>query len=112
MSDDDDDALLFVYGTLRRAAGDPAHALLAAVGSFVGDATVRGRVIAHGGYPALVDGDEVVAGELWCVRDGWDALDAYETLHDAVPQYTRERCAVLQGDRRRTAWVYRARLRP
>jgi gamma-glutamylcyclotransferase (GGCT)/AIG2-like uncharacterized protein YtfP len=54
---------LFVYGTLQRGQCRERcwpHAPLS-----VQAATVRGRLYDLGPYPALVEGDELVGGEVW-----------------------------------------------
>lgn len=101
-------ALLFVYGTLRASAGHPAHALLAARGRPRGNAEVRGRVDMIDGYPALRDGDAVVAGELWEIDGDFTDLDAYEGVAAAPPTYVRVHVEVSCDDGTRAwAWVYR-----
>lgn len=69
---------LFVYGTLKR--GQRAHLPLCAAASFVGNASVRGKLHLHrAGYPVLVVPDDDVLAE--ATSD--PAADA--ALHDAPP---------------------------
>ncbi len=91
--------LLFVYGTLRR--GGSHHRLL-------GDAELLGawvsrphyRMLDMGPYPALVMGDEAVAGEVYRIdSDMLPSLDAYE---GCPGDYCRERADTPFG----VAWVY------
>ncbi len=58
---------VFVYGTLRRAAAHPMHALLHP-STFVGFARFQGRLYDLGGYPAAVASDhlaDIVCGEVY-----------------------------------------------
>jgi gamma-glutamylcyclotransferase (GGCT)/AIG2-like uncharacterized protein YtfP len=90
---------LFVYGTLRR--GQSAANLLAGA-TFVGQASIRGRVIQSGGYPGLVGGEDVVPGELYELPAAmFEALDRYEG-----PGYTRKLSQVECAGESVEAWVY------
>lgn len=91
--------LLFVYGTLRR--GGSHHRLL-------GDAEHLGawrsgphyRMLDMGPYPALVQGEATVAGEIYRIRpEMLPMLDAYE---GCPGDYRRERIDTEFG----MAWVY------
>jgi len=100
---------LFVYGTLRRAAGHPMHRSLCAVASFVGDARVRGRLYQIAWYPGLVLDDAAgwVVGELYRLRstEGLVHLDAYEG-----DEYRRiERSVGLSAGGEHRAWLYEFR---
>lgn len=83
--------LLFTYGTLRRAAGHPAHRLLADGAKLVGTGVVRGRLYSAGEYPALVpdaDGGEVT-GEVYRVcspQSTFLRLDPYEGYDRTSPE--------------------------
>ena len=46
--------LLFTYGTLRRAAGNAAHRLLADSAELVGHGAVQGQLYQATGVPVLV----------------------------------------------------------
>ncbi len=108
---------LFVYGTLRRAAGHPMHRSLCAFASLVGEARVRGRLYRIDHYPGLVLDDAAgwVRGELYRLRDlhGLDALDEYEGAgpHDPEPrEYRRvQRSVQLLEGGERNAWIYEYR---
>jgi gamma-glutamylcyclotransferase (GGCT)/AIG2-like uncharacterized protein YtfP len=90
---------LFVYGTLRR--GESASHLLDG-GKFVGQASIRGRVIHSSGYPGLVGGEEVVPGELYELQAAmFEALDRYEG-----PGYLRKLSDVECAGEIVEAWVY------
>ena len=78
-----DTDLLFVYGSLRAAAGHAMGAWLRERAVACGAATVVGRLHAVGWYPALVAGEGVVHGELYrlrCPDETLAALDAYEGI--------------------------------
>src|SRR4029078_4068253 len=62
---------LFVYGTLRRSAAHPMHALLRETASLLGDARVRGVLYRVAEYPGLVldAGAGWVLGELYRLGD-------------------------------------------
>jgi gamma-glutamylcyclotransferase (GGCT)/AIG2-like uncharacterized protein YtfP len=100
---------LFVYGTLKR--GQSNHARVRSALRIV-PATVRGLLFGlDEGYPALIEGDGVVHGEL-CFFDDLSAilpdLDAYEGS-----QYLRIRCeATLEDGERCQAWCYAAAALP
>ena len=95
----DANELLFVYGTLRR--GGSHHDLLGGaewLGTWVSG--THYRMLDMGPYPALVMGDEAVAGEVYRIEsDMLMALDAYE---DCPGDYHRERVDTTYG----AAWVY------
>ncbi|HVA37890.1 MAG TPA: gamma-glutamylcyclotransferase family protein [Candidatus Dormibacteraeota bacterium] len=94
--------LVFVYGTLR--AGQENAAEMAGA-RFVARGTTRGRLYACR-WPAFVEGDGSVAGELYEVDDVHLArLDAFE---DEGTLYTREAREVRdEHGAAHRAWVYR-----
>lgn len=109
--------LLFVYGTLRRAVGAPAHRLFSAHADFFDDGYVAARLYDLGDYPGLVlsqDGGDRVIGELYTLRTPEPTLtllDRYEgvagTRGDAPAQYRRIKVPVTsQNGRVHTAWIY------
>ena len=55
----------FVYGTLKR--GHPNHGVLAPYVRSITPAWMRGALYSTGDFPALVDGTDVVRGELICL---------------------------------------------
>ena len=61
--------LLFTYGTLRRAAGNAAHRLLADSAELVGHGAVQGQLYQATGFPVLVPNSQGVAvtGEVYRV---------------------------------------------
>jgi gamma-glutamylcyclotransferase (GGCT)/AIG2-like uncharacterized protein YtfP len=98
-------ALLFAYGTLMR--GYRRHRLFAPDATFLGEGSVRGRLLELRGYPGLVDGRGSVRGELYRLHDR-ELLRAL----DREEGYNFERCRAgvrLADGRRSRAWVYRYR---
>jgi gamma-glutamylcyclotransferase (GGCT)/AIG2-like uncharacterized protein YtfP len=65
---------IFVYGTLKR--GEVRERCWTASPIAVEPATVRGALYDLGPYPALVEGDDTVAGELWQIA----SADMHATL--------------------------------
>jgi gamma-glutamylcyclotransferase (GGCT)/AIG2-like uncharacterized protein YtfP len=103
--------LLFVYGTLRRAAGHAKHRLLANVADHVAPARVRGWLVVVDWYPGLVPGDGWVHGELWRLRgaSSWLPLDRYEGCGPSDPpphEYRREMVEAVADATAYQAWVY------
>ena len=78
------EALLFAYGTLRRGA--PMHGLLEGRTTWIGPASVAGRLVDLGAFPGLVAAEtpgERVQGDLFEIAQAQsgellDALDRYE----------------------------------
>jgi gamma-glutamylcyclotransferase (GGCT)/AIG2-like uncharacterized protein YtfP len=107
--------LLFVYGTLMRAARHPMHNHVAAHADYVTDATFRGRLYLVHHYPGVVDSDEsddLVFGELYLLRNraAFADLDDYEGCGPNAPQpaeYVRMQRSMTCADGAVvTAWIY------
>ncbi|OHE85564.1 MAG: hypothetical protein A3G75_13680, partial [Verrucomicrobia bacterium RIFCSPLOWO2_12_FULL_64_8] len=107
--------LLFVYGTLRRAAGQPAHRLMAEGAELVGHGFVRGHLYAAGEFPTLVSDPqgEPVAGEvyrLFAPQAAFVRLDHYEGFDPASPETSDFRrtpvTVALDDGRTVAAWAY------
>ena len=107
--------LLFTYGTLRRAAGNAAHRLLADRAEIVGSGFVRGRLYQATDFPVLVlDPQGVpVAGEVYRVSAAqavFVRLDQYEGFDPSSPdtsEFRRDLVSVTLSDGRTvTAWAY------
>jgi gamma-glutamylcyclotransferase (GGCT)/AIG2-like uncharacterized protein YtfP len=102
---------IFVYGTLKR--GEVRERMWPRGAVSIEEATARGRLYDLGTYPALVDGDDVIRGELWHVsaedfQMTLDVLDAIECYgNDEVDLYVRRiiECRTLGGEPRR-AYTY------
>lgn len=97
-----EESLVFVYGTLRLGRENASQMDEA---RFVARATARGRLYACR-WPAFVDGDGYVVGELYAVNQEQLALlDAFE---DEGRLYVRERRDVRdEHGERHHAWLYR-----
>ena len=104
--------MLFVYGTLRRSSS--AHSLLRDA-QFVANASIKGRLLDLGEYPALVrerrDAGKV-RGELYALPDNATGLlrelDRYEGS-----EFVRRRVFVtLRNGKRKGAWTYMLRSDP
>jgi len=83
------------------------HRLLEGSATFLGEARVRGTLLALRGYPGLVSGQGWVRGELYRVHDAelLKTLDREEGYN-----FERRRAGVSLSDGRRSrAWVYRYR---
>lgn len=104
---------LFVYGSLRKDAEHPMHAVLLEHGKPGGATKVRGRLYVIDWYPGLVLDPTAgwVVGELWTdVSDeAWPVLDFYEgcSAEDPAPhEFIRTRATVESDNGPRSAWVY------
>jgi gamma-glutamylcyclotransferase (GGCT)/AIG2-like uncharacterized protein YtfP len=107
-------ALLFVYGTLR-AGGSNDIAHIAPAARHFAAARVRGLLYDLGAYPALLldTGAGWVAGELYVVPEhAWPALDALEepvTPERPDGEYFKLEAEVELADgSRRLVWIYAA----
>ena len=115
MSDEPANNLLFTYGTLRRAAGNAAHRLLADSAELVGHGFVRGRLYQATDFPVLVPDPQggQVAGEIYRVfapSAMFVRLDQYEGYDPSLPdtsEFRRDQVQVAMNDGRTvTAWAY------
>ena len=107
---------LFVYGTLRAAAGTKWSRFLASVSSPVGTARTRGVLFYLGGYPGMAldtPDDGWVIGEVVLMNEPSSLLhilDAYEKCSpdDPAPhEYARRLVdVVLDAGETLRAWVY------
>jgi gamma-glutamylcyclotransferase (GGCT)/AIG2-like uncharacterized protein YtfP len=107
--------LLFVYGSLKRGR-TPQAAWLAERCRWLGPASIPGRLIDLGQYPALLPAalpSEVVHGELWELpanQDLLDELDRYEGCHRGdPPPHEYCRVAAVACDEQhspRSCWAY------
>ena len=107
---------LFVYGTLRAAAGTEWSRYLTAVSSFVGRGRTHGALFRLDGYPGMTvcpDDDAWAAGEVCLLNDPSSALsflDAYEGCGPSDPpphEFERQVVTVfLDGGQVVEAWAY------
>ncbi len=100
-------SILFAYGTLRRGA--PMHGLLEGRTTWLGLASVAGRLVDLGAFPGLVlalePGDRV-QGDLFAIADAereelLDALDRYEGA-----SFERVQQAIEGPEGPVLAWLY------
>ena len=100
--------LIFVYGSLRRAARDPMYRMLDHRIEFIGFGTFRGKLYDFGSHPGVVpspDEADCVTGEVYELHDpdkAFPILDGYEGN-----KYRREKhpIALEDGDTVQ-AWIY------
>ncbi len=107
---------LFVYGTLRRCAGNEMTSLLAKNAEFIGNASYQGRLYLIDGYPGAVPSDmltDLVHGEAYRLHNpGWllTCLDVYEECGQGFPEpteYVRKlRQVRLYSGENILAWIY------
>ena len=106
---------LFVfYGLLKQgAAGQPADLPLEESGKFLGPCRFRGRLLDLGGFPGVVDGEQLCHGVRYELNDVLiiGAMDEFEDVTDdpATSLYIRQQIPLLDdhgaptGER---AWIY------
>ena len=106
---------LFVfYGLLKLgAAGQPADLPLDSAGVFGAPCRFRGRMIDLGGFPGVIEGNELCRGIRWRIGDTMimSAMDAFEDVtNDPVTSlYLRKRISLLDdtgAESGETAWIY------
>jgi gamma-glutamylcyclotransferase (GGCT)/AIG2-like uncharacterized protein YtfP len=107
---------LFVYGTLRAAAGTEWSRFLTAVSSFVGSGRTHGALFHLDGYPGMTVStgeDAWVTGEVCLLDDPPSALhflDAYEGCGPSDPlphEFARQVVTVFLGSGQAVeAWAY------
>lgn len=108
---------LFVYGSLRSGFRSPVYEYISRFFTFVGDATVKGKLYDLGEYPAAipVTEDTFIKGELYTIKNeqefSWamGQLDDYEGVNVEEGEeklYIRKITDVYLGGQVITAWVY------
>ncbi len=106
---------LFVfYGLLKQgAAGAPSSLDLAGAGTFEALCRFRGRMVDLGGFPGVVEGDDLCHGLRWRVHDAGivTEMDAFEDVTDdpATSLYRRGEVALRDDAGAATgenAWIY------
>jgi gamma-glutamylcyclotransferase (GGCT)/AIG2-like uncharacterized protein YtfP len=108
------EALLFVYGTLRRGSAHPWAATLARSANWLGEGRLAGRLYDLGEYPGAVDaGDGWVRGDVYHLLNPaglLPLLDDYEDFRADAPQLGEfrrvSRPVLLDGGESRMCWVY------
>lgn len=106
---------LFVfYGLLKQgAAGAPEDLDLAGHGTFLGPCCFKGRMLDLGGFPGVVDGQNMCHGVRYRIDNTAivPAMDDFEDVTDDVETslYVRRRVPIFTQDgveTNRTAWIY------
>lgn len=106
---------LFVfYGLLKQgAAGAPKHIDLEKCGTFKGACAFQGRMLDVGGYPGVVEGQNLAQGQRYQIDDVSivPALDKFEdvTNDSKTSLYIRKKVALFTTagvETNRMAWVY------
>lgn len=103
---------IFVYGTLQR--GEVREKCWPRGPLRIEWATIRGQLRDLGDYPALLAGDDVILGELWCLAES--DMDATLAVLDEIEWYGQDNddlylreivaCRTLSGEVRQ-AYTYR-----
>jgi gamma-glutamylcyclotransferase (GGCT)/AIG2-like uncharacterized protein YtfP len=104
----ENDAYLFVYGTLRSQMNDPLHRLLETHAVQLGTGTFQGKLYDLGRYPGVIrsrrNTDRVI-GEIYRFSDpqqAFEILDEYEGH-----RFKRKRVTIIQEDGKSiTSWIY------
>ena len=100
-------ASLFAYGTLRRGA--PMHGLLEGRATWIGPASIAGRLVDLGAFPGLVPaqapGDRV-HGDLFSIAEAQrdELLDALDRYEGASFERVQQRVDGPEGPA--VAWLY------
>jgi gamma-glutamylcyclotransferase (GGCT)/AIG2-like uncharacterized protein YtfP len=104
----DDEAYLFVYGTLRSQMNDPLHRLLEQRAVLIGVGTFRGKLFDLGRYPGVVPSrvsTDRVIGEVYQLSTSQATLgilDQYEGH-----RFRRKRVSIyLNSGQTVTCWIY------
>jgi gamma-glutamylcyclotransferase (GGCT)/AIG2-like uncharacterized protein YtfP len=108
---------LFVYGSLRSGFRSLAYEYISRFFKHVGDATVKGKLVDMGTYPAGIPADDgsVIVGELYRIKNenefSWaiGQLDDYEGMSvesDEVQLYRRELTEAHCNNQVINAWIY------
>ena len=99
-----DEHFLFVYGKLRKGGELPMDENFPGV-TFVGDATVNGRLYDLGRFPGLVmnNAQTHVLGAVYRLND--ETLAKLDEI-EASAEYYRQLKNALVGDETVTCWIY------
>jgi gamma-glutamylcyclotransferase (GGCT)/AIG2-like uncharacterized protein YtfP len=104
----DNEAYLFVYGTLRSQMNDPLHRLLETRAILVGTGTFQGKLYDLGRYPGAVPSrghTDHVIGEIYRFSEpqrAFEILDEYEGH-----RFKRKRVTIIQEDGKSiNSWIY------
>jgi gamma-glutamylcyclotransferase (GGCT)/AIG2-like uncharacterized protein YtfP len=104
----DNEAYLFVYGTLRSQINDPLHRLLEKDAILVGTGIFQGKLYDLGRYPGAIasrGSTDRVIGEIYRFSEpqrAFEILDEYEGH-----RFRRKRVTITQEDGKViTSWIY------
>ena len=106
---------LFVYGSLRRSAGNPTARYLRSQARWIGSGRMPGRVYSLGDYPGAELNESLgqyVKGDVFELDDPdavFRVLDSYEGIGPEFPEpheYLRCLCPVYLHGEKLLCWVY------
>lgn len=97
---------IFVYGTLKR--GQPRERIWPHEPENIVEAFIRATLVDLGPYPAIIDGDDLVAGELWMLPPAdidptlaaLDAVEGYRQGRNDLYERRVVSCSQRHGGRR------------
>jgi gamma-glutamylcyclotransferase (GGCT)/AIG2-like uncharacterized protein YtfP len=107
---------IFVYGTLMKDTNHPMSNLIRQKSRFIGDALLKGKLFLVDYYPGAVasnNGNDLVKGEVYALKDVAQVLEAldeyeeYDPSHEKDSEFIRRKLDVtLENGTKLTAWVY------
>jgi gamma-glutamylcyclotransferase (GGCT)/AIG2-like uncharacterized protein YtfP len=104
----DNEAYLFVYGTLRSQMNDPLHRLLEKDAILVGTGIFQGKLYDLGRYPGAVPSHgntDRVIGEIYRFSESQRALEILDEYEGH--RFKRKRVTIIQEDGKSiSSWIY------
>ena len=104
----DNEAYLFVYGTLRSQLNDPLHRLLETHAVLVGTGSFQGKLYDLGRYPGAVSSrghTDHVIGEIYRFSDPQRALEILDEYEGH--RFKRKRVTIVQESGKSIpCWIY------
>ena len=104
----DNEAYLFVYGTLRSQMNDPLHRLLEKQATLVGTGTFQGKLYDLGRYPGAVPSrgsTDRVIGEIYRFSDPQRAFEIFDEYEGH--RFKRKRVTIVQeSGESLPGWIY------
>lgn len=109
---------LFVYGSLRKAMGHPAHEFVQKYYEYIGEAKTKGILYNLTDFPAAIqtDDEKYIVGELYKIKNldelsfAMAQIDDYEGVLDEdgnTPLYKKVKGdVILENGDNINAWVY------
>lgn len=106
---------LFVYGTLMKDAEHLMSSYLLARSSYLGKATMRGKLYKVAFFPGAIyedDGHTLVHGEVYRLHEPekvFEVLDDYESYDKSNPTespFIRQEVSITLEGERMTCWAY------